>query len=323
VIAAVSTWSLLDPWLLLLAAPLLLVAAWRQRRARAALPAATLHGVGAVPHSRRSRLVHLPFLLHVLGGLALVLAVARPVAREVLPIRELGVDILLVLDRSSSMLAPDMDARGKTRMQAARENAIEFAKGRKTDRLGLLTFARFPELTCPPTLDQDALQAFIRGVETVQPRSPEDGTAIGVALTDASKVLGVSAAKSKVVVLLSDGEQTVHDIGFEDAAKLCKDAGVRVHTIGLGTGEQTLLGIQEPRFEALRKAAEIAQGKFFRARSAEDLSEVYAEIDAMEKVELEDPRYRTTDHFAWPLLLGAALLGLGLLLELTWLRRLP
>lgn len=322
-IAVASAWSLLDPWLLLLAVPLVVVAILRARRSRAALPAATLSGLDGVPRSLRARLVHLPLVLQALGGLALVVAIARPVAREVLPIRELGVDILLVLDRSSSMLAPDMDVRGKTRMDAARENAIEFAKRRTRDRLGLLTFARYPELTCPPTLDQDALQAFVRGVETVQPRSAEDGTAIGVALADASKVLGSSTAKSKVVVMLSDGEQTVHDIGYEDGAKLCKDAGVRVHTIGTGTGEQTMFGINEPRFEALQKAAEIAQGRFFRARSAEDLAEVYAEIDRLEKVELEDPRYRTTDRFAWPLAVGSVLLGLALLLELTWLRRLP
>jgi Ca-activated chloride channel family protein len=178
-------------------------------------------------------------------------------------------------------------------------------------------------LTCPPTLDQDALQAFLRGLETVRPRTPEDGTAIGVALADASKVLATSQAKSKVVVLLSDGEQTVQDISYEDGAKLCKDAGIRVHSIGLGTGERTLLGIQEPSFTALVAAAEITDGKFFRARSDADLGEVYAEIDKLEKVELEDPRYRTTDHFVWPLSVGAVLVLLALLLELTWLRRLP
>lgn len=318
-----DTWSLLDPWLLLLAVPLLVVAVVRTKRARAALPVATLHGLDGLPRSLRARLVHLPLLLSLLGSLGLVAAVARPVSRLVMPIRELGVDIVLIVDRSSSMLAPDMDARGKTRMEAARENAGAFAKARKSDRLGLLTFARFPELTCPPTLDQDALQAFIRGLETVRPRTPEDGTAIGVALAEASKVLVTSAAKSRVVVLLSDGEQTVHDISYEDGAKLCKDAGVRVHTIGLGTGERTLIGIQEPSFTALKAAAEITDGKFFRARSAEDLAEVYQEIDQLEKVELEDPRYRTTDHFLWPLLVGSVLVLLSLLLELTWLRRLP
>jgi Ca-activated chloride channel family protein len=324
VIAAASTWSLLDPWLLLLAVPVVLVAARRVRRSRAALPAATLAGFEGLPTSLRSRLVHLPFVLLVLGGLMLVVAIARPVAREVLPLRELGVDIMLVVDRSSSMLAPDMDHAGKTRMAAARENAIEFVKGRKTDRLGLLTFARYPELTCPPTLDQDALQAFVRGLETVQPRSPEDGTWIGVALAELAKVLGGSTAKSKVGILLSDGEENPDSaINFEAGAKLCKDAGVRVHTIGVGSAQQTLLGPQEPGFQALKKVAEITDGRFFRARSADDLAEVYAEIDKMEKVELEDPRYRTTDHFAWPLLVGSVLLGLALLLELTWLRTLP
>ncbi|MEZ5962217.1 MAG: VWA domain-containing protein [Planctomycetota bacterium] len=316
-------WTLLDPWLLLLALPLLLVTALRVRRSSAALPAATLGGLDGLAGGLRTRLVHAPFLLSLLGGLALVAAVARPVVREVMPIRELGVDILLIVDRSSSMLAPDMDVRGKTRMEAARENAAAFAKARKSDRLGLLTFARFPELTCPPTLDQEALLAFLRGVETVRRGSPEDGTAIGVALAEASKVLAGSAAKSRVVVLLSDGEQTVNYIAYEDGAKLCKDQQVRVHTIGIGTGEQTLFGSQEPAFTALKAASEITGGKFFRARSNEDLAEIYAEIDKLEKVEIEDPRYRTTDHFAWPLAVGAVLLAAALLLEFTWLRRLP
>jgi len=323
VIGERANWSLLDPWLLLLAAPLVLVVVLRGRRGRAALPAATLAGLEALPRSLRTRLVWLPYGLSLLGGLALVVAVARPVTREVMPIQELGVDIMLIVDRSSSMLSPDMDARGKTRMEAARENAAAFAAARRSDRLGLLTFARYPELTCPPTLDQEAVQAFIRGLETVRPRSPEDGTAIGVALAEASKVLATSEAKSRVVVLLSDGEQTVHDIGYEDGAKLCKDQGVRVHAIGIGTGQQTLLGMQEPAFTALKSAAEITGGKFFRARSAADLAEVYAEIDRLEKVELEDPRYRTSDHFELPLFFGAVLLGLSLLLEFTWLRRLP
>ncbi|HLU38728.1 MAG TPA: VWA domain-containing protein [Planctomycetota bacterium] len=317
------TWSLLDPWLLLLVVPLALVVVLRLRRPRAALPAAALLDPD-LPRSLRARLVHLPFALQVLGGLAFVVAIARPVVREVLPIREQGVDILLVLDRSSSMLAPDMDARGKTRMVAARENAIAFAGARTDDRLGLLTFARYPELTCPPTLDQQALQAFVRGVETVRPRSPEDGTAIGVALAEASRVLAGSDAKSKVAVLLSDGEENPDvPIDYEQGAKLCKDAGVRVHTIGVGTLQQTLLGPVEPDFVALRKVAEITEGKFFRARSADDLAEVYAEIDRLEKVELEDPRYRTADHFAWPLFAGSVLLALAWLLEWTWLRRVP
>ncbi len=319
----VSGWMLLDPWLLLLGVPAVAILVWRLRRPMAALPIAALDPLAELPRTLRARLVHLPLLLHAIAALAFVLALARPVAREVMPLRELGVDIVLVVDRSSSMLSPDMDARGTTRMQAARDNAIAFAKARKTDRVGLLTFARYPELTCPLTLDQDALAAFLRGVETVPPRSAEDGTAIGVALAQVSQVLAPSKAKSKVAVFLSDGEQTVHDIGFEDGARLCVDAGVRVHTIGIGAGEHTMLGVRELTFEALRKAADVTKGKFFRARSAEDLADVYAEIDALEKVELDDPRYRTTDYFQWPLLGGALCLALGLLLEATWLRRLP
>jgi Ca-activated chloride channel family protein len=324
---AAAEYALLDPWLLLLGVPAVAVVAWRLRRQRAALPTASLDVLASVPQTLRVRLVRVPLLLEALAALALVFALARPVARELVPLRELGVDILLVLDTSSSMLMPDMDAEGKTRMAAARENALAFAAARVDDRVGLLTFALYPELRCPLTLDQDALRAFLRSVETVEPRSAEDGTHIGGAVAQAVKLVEGSEAKSKVVVLLTDGQQAVPgdfpEVSPADAAKLAKDLGVRVHTIGIGQAEQTFLGPVDLDFSHVERLAEATGGRFFRARSAEDLAAVYGEIDQLEKVELEDPRYRTADHFLWPLVGAASLLALALLLELLWLGGAP
>lgn len=319
------TW--LDPWFLAIVPFALLLGVWRLRRPRAALPTASLALLDTLPRTLRSRLVHLPLALLVSGVAGLGVAMARPVAREALPMRELGVDILLLMDVSSSMQEPDMDDRGQMRIEAARERALEFAASRRNDRVGLMTFALYPELRCPLTLDEAALAAFLRSAETVRRGGEEDGTAIGVGLARAVSFLEKSEATSKVVVLLTDGANTVQDIMPQDAAKLAKDAGVRVHTIGLGQDQviDTLFGRQRMAtdFGDLVKIAENTGGGFFRAHDARDLGLVYSKIDQMEKVELEDPRYRTKDRFLLPLLLGVGLLLASLLLDLLWIRGAP
>lgn len=324
-------WTLLDPWFLAALPVVLAVLLWRLRRPRAALPAPARALLAGLPRSARARLVVLPEVVRALGLCALVLALARPVTREVLPLREEGVDILLVLDVSSSMDMPDMTEDADVRrVEAAKAKATEFAAAREHDRLGLLTFARYPELRCPLTLDGRALRMFLGGVDTVESGGPEDGTAIGAALAAAVRFLADSEAESKVVVLLSDGEETVGEIPPLDAAKLAADADVRVHTIGLGQGKLVpdLLSPGGARlvpadFDALAEIAEMTGGVFFRARDADALGEVYRRIDAMERVELEDPRYRTSDRFGMPLGAGVALLALSLLLETLWFRRAP
>jgi Ca-activated chloride channel family protein len=208
-------------------------------------------------------------------------------------------------------------------MDAARARAEQFAAKRSHDRVGLITFARYAELRCPPTLDEQALAAFLRSVDTVPTNSEYDGTAIGTALAKAVQVLGKSKAKSKVAVLLTDGENTVVDILPADGAKLAKDNGIRVHTIGLGNGVPTPFGFQRLDFADLRLIAETTGGAFFQPKSDEDLAAVYGKIDELEKTELEDPRYRTSDRFEWPLGAGLALLLLALCAEVLLFRRIP
>jgi Ca-activated chloride channel family protein len=231
---------------------------------------------------------------------------------------------VLVVDLSSSMQIDDMSATASVRrMDAARQRAMEFAAARKNDRVGLIAFARYAELRCPPTLDEQALAAFLRALDIVTPNSEMDGTAIGTGLAKAVQVLQKSQAKSRVVVLLTDGENTVEDILPADGAKLAKDAGLRVHTIGLGNGRPTPFGFQPLDFGDLRTIAETTGGQFFQPKSDEDLAAVYARIDELEKSELEDPRFRTVDRFTWPLGLGLALLLVALLGEALLFRRLP
>lgn len=317
--------TLLDPWFLLLVPLAVAAAAWRWWRPRAALPTASVALFDGVPRTWRQRFVALPLLGKLLAAAALALALARPVEREVLPWRDQGIDIVIAVDTSSSMLIPDMrrDERYR-RMDAARERAQQFAAARKNDRVALVTFARYAELRCPATLDEEALAAFLATVDTVTEGSELDGTAIGTALAKAVQVLANSKAKSRVVVLLTDGETTVADITPEDGAKLAKDAGVRVHTIGLGNGTPLPFGGMQPLdFRDLKRIATATGGEFFQPKSDEALAAVYARIDELEKSDVEDPRYRTVDRFQWPLGVGLALLLVALLADVLLFRRLP
>jgi Ca-activated chloride channel family protein len=326
-VIAVWTWgeySLLDPWFLL-AIPLAALA-WLSRvlRKRAALPTAAVALFADVAPTLRQQLAWLPLFGKVLAAVCLAVALARPVSREVAPMEEEGIDILLVVDTSSSMQIDDMSTTVSVRrMDAARKRAEEFAAARTHDRVGLLAFARYAELRCPPTLDEKALGAFLRVVDTVPPNSEIDGTAIGTALAKGVQVLAKSKAKSRVVVLLTDGENTVFDILPADGAKLAKDAGIRVHAIGLGNGQPTPFGFRPLDFQELRGIAETTGGQFFQPKSDDDLKKVYERIDELEKTELEDPRYRTVDFFEWPLGAGLAMLLLSLLAEVLLFRRVP
>jgi len=253
-----------------------------------------------------------------------VVALARPVRRELLPQHEQGIDIALVVDISSSMRIADLEpSQQLRRVDAARNRAQQFAAARVRDRVSLITFSRLPELRCPPTLDEAALAAFIAAVDTVPDNSELDGTAVGAAVAKAVKVLEPSKAKSRVVVLLTDGETTVREIEVEDAARWAADARIRVHTIGLGLGQPTPFGFQPLEFKDLKLLADKTGGRFFEAKTDADLAAVYADIDQLEKTELEDPRYRTVDGFVVPLAVGLAALLLALLLEATFVRGVP
>jgi Ca-activated chloride channel family protein len=315
--------TLLDPWFLLLVPVAVLAVWWRWWRPRAALRTASVALFAGLRPTLRQRLSWLPQAGRLLAVLCLAVAMARPVQREVVPMQEQGVDIVLVVDISSSMTIDDMSESAPVRrMDAARTRAEQFASKRTHDRVGLITFARYAELRCPPTLDEKALAAFLRSVDTVTD-PPYDGTAIGTAVAKAVQVLAKSEAKSKVAVLLTDGETTVVDILPADGAKLAKDNGVRVHTIGLGHGQPGPFGFVPLDFADLRMIAETTGGSFFQPKTDEDLAAVYDRIDELEKTELEDPRYRTIDRFEWPLGAGLGLLLLALFAEVLLFRRIP
>jgi Ca-activated chloride channel family protein len=320
----IDGWFLLDPWFLFFVPLLLLAVLMCFLRERAALPAAQTGLFADLPKTLRVRCVRVPLVLMALGGLILNVALARPVRRELVPQQEAGIDIALVVDLSSSMQIEDMDnLRPVRRIDAARQRAKEFAATRTHDRVAFIAFSRFAELRCPPTLDEKALAAFLSAIDAVPQNSELDGTATGVAVAKAVSVMAKSVAKSRVIVLLTDGETTVDTITVEDAEKLAADAKIRIHTIGIGRGQPTFGGFIPLEFKDLKRLSEKTGGRFFEAQTDADLAQVYEQIDALEKTELDDPRYRTVDGFALPLGLGLLTFLLGLLIELLVIRGVP
>lgn len=313
-----------DPWMLgwLVLIPL----AWLWRRTRRLPALGVAHGslFEGVPLTWRVRAHGVPTVLHSLGLLLALLALARPVTRERVPMAAEGLDIVLVLDLSSSMLERDMDDRGtRNRIDAAKEAARDFIEARVNDRIGIVTFALFPELRCPLTLDHGAALRILKEIESVRPRSEEDRTGIGLGLALAARVLRKSEARSKVIVLLSDGQENVLEVTPTDAAKLAKDFGVKVYTIGAGRGDRTFFGVQPIDFSELENVAEITGGAFFRAEDEGALTSTYAKIDELERTELRDPRFQLREKYAFVLAPGFALMIAAFLLRSTLFGEVP
>jgi len=330
-------YALADPQFLVLV-PVVLLAYWwgrsRRARVRARAPVVAPIRVLAV-RSLRQRLAFLPGLLQILALLLVVFSLARPLRGNVhQDVVSEGVDIALVVDRSGSMRFDDLE-RGRTRLEVVKEVVGDFAARRMTDREGaadncaLITFARYPKLLCPFTLDADALQGFLDEVEMVEYQE-EDGTAIGVALAKAVAVLRESEARSRVVVLLTDGENNHFEITPDQAAELAAEEGIRVYTVYSARYLYVQRAFRgwvpsESGFDTaeLERIAELTGGRFYHARDKENLEEIYAEIEELERTERTEKRYEETfDLYLYVLLPALALYAASWLSSATWARRL-
>ena len=325
--------SLGDPWFLALLPLLLLYFLLRSRRG-----GGVAGRVPVLPSERvtslRQRVSWMPSVLNASAVILVVVALARPLEGDVETSTETeGVDIALVLDRSSSMEADDLEA-GRTRLDVVKEVVAAFAERRMTDEEGasdnvaLFTFARFPQQLCPFTLDVDAVKGFLGEVELVRHRE-EDGTGIGIALAKAVAVLRESEAKSRVVVLLTDGENNLPMIPPGEAGEMAAEEGIRVYTVFAGRFVFDPFG-RPMRSEQLidttelKRIAELTDGRFFRARDKEALEAAYAEIEALEKTPLEEQRFVEHYDLYFNFLLWAFIAWvLGWASEFTWARRLP
>jgi Ca-activated chloride channel family protein len=307
---------------------------WTQRRGRAAVRFPDLTPIAAIPPTWAVPLRHLPFSLRMAACALLVLALARPQAgqteEEVLTE---GIDILVALDNSGSMAAEDF--KPKNRLHVAKETVTRFIRGRKNDRIGLVVFAEKSYTRCPLTLDYGILAGFLDRVE-LAPRT-EDGTAIGMGLATAVNRLRSSGAKSRVIVLITDGRNNRGTIDPDTGAALAKAMGIRIYTIGVGTKGEAPYPVEDRAFgkryvyvaadideDSLRSIAAQTGGLYFRATDAKSLREIFDRIDRMEKTEVKVKQYsRFTELFPVFLVPGVLLLVLEIGLSQTRLRRIP
>ncbi len=317
--------------LLVLLVPMILWYVFKEKQSHADLQFSSLRAFRGIRHAGRVWLRHLLFACKVLAIIFLVTALARPQSSNSWQTYSSeGIDIVLGLDISTSMLARDFTP---DRLEAAKEVATKFILERPQDRIGLVVFAGESFTQCPLTTDQAVLVNLLR---EVQSGMIEDGTAIGLGLANAVNRLKDSPAKSKVVILLTDGVNNRGSIAPVTAAELAKTYGIRVYTIGVGTyGEapypvQTPFGIQlqnvpvEIDEAVLKQIASVTGGQYFRATDNDKLQQIYNEIDQLEKSKVEVKHFsKREEQYFWFGLVGMLLLVTEALLRYTLLRKIP
>ena len=320
-----------DPWWLAAIAlvPLLVWLAWR------ALPAAlqfpTVEGLQRMAPWHRVGWHHLPLAVRALALMLIVIGLARPQqGLEQSCVRAEGIDIILVVDVSTSMLAEDFQLHGQrvNRLAVVKDVVKEFVAGRPNDRIGLIVFAGRPYTQCPLTLDHGWL---LSQLERVQIGMVEDGTAIGTAIATGLNRLRRSHAKSRVMVLLTDGVNNAGTLTPEAATELAKTLGIKIYPIGAGTKglapypARDLFGrtIYQPvkievDDERLTKIAQTTGGLYFRATDTDSLRNIYSQIDRLEKTTIEQPRYLNYREWYSALVIPALLLLLAELVLSQW-----
>lgn len=283
--------------------------------------------------SSRQRYRFLLTVLRVMAVALFIVAFARPRSgTEYKEVTSEGIDIMLCLDVSSSMQAEDF--KPHNRLYVAKEEIKKFISRRINDRIGLVVFARYSYTQCPLTTDYGVLLNF---VDQVQFGAVEDGTAIGMAIANAVNRLRDSDAKSKIIVLLTDGDNNSGEIDPLTAANLAEAFDIKIYTIGAGKPGNAMYPYQDPVFgkryvyqptkideKSLREIADRTKGKYFRARSGEELEEIYGIIDNLEKTEVKESTHvEYRELFYYFAYMGLLLLMLEVLLANTYFKKLP
>lgn len=327
-------WKFLHPqWLWLLAVIPILLAFhfFYLRKRQPTLRYSSLQGFASVPKGWKIRLRETPVILRSLVFSALAIALARPQSSSSSQnVTTEGIDIVLALDISASMLAEDLKPN---RIDAAKKVANDFVDQRPNDRIGLVVFSGESFTQCPMTTDHSVLKNLLL---SLQSGMLADGTALGEGLATAVNRIRNSSAKSKVIILLTDGVNNIGAIAPETAGDIAQAFGIRVYTIGVGTQGMapypvpTPLGVQyqympvqidEP---VLKKIASSTGGKYFRATSTAELKNIYQDIDKLEKTRIDVTEFRHRSEEFYPVALVAlVLLCLEFLLRQTVFRTLP
>ena len=327
-----------NPWLLclLLAIPLLAWLKGMRGRAPAIIFSATapLRNLGRSVESKSGNFA--AGLIYLSLGL-LIAALARPQLGKTLShVEASGIDIIIAIDVSGSMLTEDYIIGGHraSRLDTIKEVTRKFIEGRPNDRIGIIAFGGRPYLVSPLTLDHDWL---LQNLERVRIGMVEDSTAIGSAIASASSRLKGRDSKSKVIILLTDGDNNAGKVSPETAAEAAKALGIKLHAIGAGTNGVAPYPMTDPfgnrqyqtiqvhfNEEGLKKVAQIASGQYYRAADTKSLENIFAQIDKMEKSTAELTQFKQyRDLFPWCIGTGCALLVLETLLAQTVWRKLP
>jgi Ca-activated chloride channel family protein len=318
-------------WLLLLI-PVIGFYLWRRRKQFSVeLQFSSLSILSAVPRSLRERLYNMPLVLRMSALALFILALARPQSVSSRQnISTEGIDIVLEIDLSGSMVAEDFNPN---RIEAAKQVASDFIDGRSNDRIGLVVFSAQSFTQCPLTTDYPVLKSLLKEVKNGM---IEDGTAIGLAIANGVNRMKDSKAKSRVMILLTDGVNNRGEIDPITAARIAATYGIRIYTVGVGAqGEapypvQTPFGIRRQMIpvdldeKALTQIADMTGGKYFRATDNRTLKSIYKEIDKMERTKIDVTAYkRYSELYSGWLFAGLALVLLEAGLSASVLRKNP
>lgn len=297
----------------------------------ASLQISSKRNIQQLRKSAKIRLLHLPFVLRSLAIIMVTIALARPQASNSWRSENTeGIDIMIALDMSGTMMAEDLKPN---RLEASKDVATEFILSRPNDNIGLVVFAGESFTQCPLTTDHAVLVNLFKGI---QYGMIEDGTAIGLGLANAINRMKDTKAKSKVIILLTDGSNNRGDIAPITAAEIAKTFGIRVYAIGVGSyGKvnipvQTPMGIQYQQMDSefdeksLKDIASMTGGAYFRATNNDKLRSIYKEIDTMEKTKISVKEYsKKSEEFYLFALLAFIFVAVEMIIRNTLLRKIP
>lgn len=313
---------------------------WKRKKMTAALQISSVQILRVIPRGWRSQLVNAPQVIKLLGLMLLLLALARPQQPNTKIKKNVeGIDIVIALDVSDSMLIEDM--KPLNRLESAKETIKKFVDKRTSDRIGLVVFAGESFTMVPPTLDYQMLLDRVNDIKTAASAHIKDGTAIGVALANAAGRLKDSQAKSRVIIFMTDGENNSGTIDPETGLEIAKGYGLKIYAIGIGKDGPTRIPIYQKDFfgnkfktyqpfestvneDLLGKMAKDTGGKYYRASREDSLQGVFEDINRLEKTKVDVNKYtRYTELFPSYLFSALGIYFLGALLGVTWLRRNP
>jgi len=336
-----TTWKSL--WAFAFLIPLLAVLVWNflhRKRKIPSLQFSSLKLIKSIPPSMRTRLMIVPSLLKAAALVLAIIALARPQEANTKVKKNIeGIDIVICLDISDSMLIEDM--KPTNRLEAAKDTIRQFIEKRSSDRIGLLVFAGESFTLVPLTLDYQLILERVKEITTAASANIKDGTAIGVALANGAGRLKDSTAKSRIMIFMTDGENNSGTIDPETALEIAKGYDLKIYSIGIGKDGPTKIPIYQRDIfgnkvktyqpfdstvndDLLNRMAKDTGGKYFRASKEDSLEGIFREIDSLEKTKVDVNKYTRYTELFPPYLKAALILYLiAVLLAKTFLRRVP